>query len=93
MTFGSLDNTSSIRNSFDIYVSFEQAPHISGWHENWYVIGYEELLGDPIVVDTKDYDFSVFAIAHAANWIPQPLANSFESFFKKASTSTKKFLL
>lgn len=58
----------------------------NGWHEDWYVIGYEELLGDPIVVDTKDGDFPIFTIAHDANWIPQRLANSLKSFLKKAQS-------
>lgn len=56
----------------------------SDWKESWYVIGYEELLGDPIIVDIQDSNFPIFTIEHDGEWIPQSLANSFGTFLKQA---------
>lgn len=56
----------------------------SDWKESWYIIGYEELLGDPIIVDIQDSNFPIFTIAHDGEWIPQYLSNSFETFLKQA---------
>jgi hypothetical protein len=56
----------------------------SDWKESWYVIGYEELFGDPIIVDIQDSNFPIFTIAHDGEWIPQYLANSFETFLKQS---------
>lgn len=51
------------------------------WKSNWIVIGYDELLGDPIFIDIKDNDFPVYTAMHGLGyWEPEILASKFSSF-------------
>ena len=51
------------------------------WKESWFVIGYEDLCGDPIFVDLADPEFSVFTAAHGeGDWSPEMIASSFQGF-------------
>jgi hypothetical protein len=51
------------------------------WHRNWVVIGYEELCGDPIFIDTSREGFPVYTAMHGTGrWDAQPIAVSLEAF-------------
>lgn len=51
------------------------------WKESWFVIGYEELMGDPFFVDVKDVNFPVYTAEHGmGEWEPLLYSNSLEEF-------------
>ena len=51
------------------------------WQDEWVVIGYEGLCGDPIFIDTSDGCFPVFTAIHGMDeWSPQLIASSFSHF-------------
>lgn len=51
------------------------------WREEWLVIGQDELLGDPIFVDTKSEALTVFSAIHGeGKWEPYIVAHSFSNF-------------
>lgn len=51
------------------------------WKESWFVIGYEELMGDPFFVDVKDVDFPVYTAEHGmGEWEPLLHSDSLEEF-------------
>jgi hypothetical protein len=53
------------------------------WKKNWLVIGYEDLCGDPIFVDTQTEGCPVYTAMHGAgNWNPILIASSIKSFAK-----------
>jgi hypothetical protein len=53
------------------------------WQDEWVVIGYEGLCGDPIFIDTSDEDFPVCTAAHGmGEWSPQLIASSFRHFIQ-----------
>ena len=53
------------------------------WKEGWFVIGYEDLGGDPILVDLNAPELPVFTAAHGEGaWSPIMIASSFEGFVK-----------
>ena len=53
------------------------------WKENWLVIGYEDLCGDPIFVDTQTDGWLVYTAMHGAgSWNPILISSSIESFAK-----------
>lgn len=54
------------------------------WKQNWFVIGYEDLCGDPIFTDLSRENFPVFTAAHGTgNWEPILIADNFDSFIEK----------
>ena len=56
------------------------------WLKKWVVIGYEELCGDPIFIDTSIERFPVYTAAHGeGRWDPRPVAFSLEGFGKALS--------
>ena len=51
------------------------------WRDEWVVIGYEGLCGDPIFVDTSSPSLPVFTAAHGAGqWRPKQIAATWEHF-------------
>ena len=53
------------------------------WKQNWLVIGYEDLCGDPIFVDTSVEGCPVYTAMHGTgSWNPILIASSIESFAK-----------
>ncbi|PFD98369.1 hypothetical protein COE15_21500 [Bacillus cereus] len=51
------------------------------WKESWFVIGYEELMGDPFFVDVKDIDFPVYTAEHGmGEWEPLLHSDSLKEF-------------
>lgn len=56
------------------------------WQEGWIVIGYEEDLGDPLIVDTSHKDYPVLTAEHGAgDWEPIILYNSLLDMKKSIS--------
>ena len=52
-----------------------------GWEHPWQVIGYEELCGDPIFVDSEAEGFPVFTAIHGiGEWNPDLIGDTLESF-------------
>ncbi|HLM62139.1 MAG TPA: hypothetical protein VK308_15145 [Pyrinomonadaceae bacterium] len=53
------------------------------WKKNWFVIGFEDLCGDPMFIDLDSKVFPVFTSIHGTgNWEQILIADSFESFIK-----------
>ncbi|MEY8348072.1 hypothetical protein AALF16_07090 [Bacillus cereus] len=51
------------------------------WKDSWFVIGYEELMGDPFFVDVKDEKFPVYTAEHGTGtWEPLLHSDSLEEF-------------
>ncbi len=54
-----------------------------GWRAEWLVVALDQLLGDPIFVDTSDGSLPVATAAHGEGvWDPLPLARSLEDFIR-----------
>lgn len=57
-----------------------------GWRKEWTVIGYAELCGDPIFIDSSDERFPVYTAIHGdGDWEPSPIAVSLGSFGRALS--------
>jgi hypothetical protein len=55
------------------------------WEDGWFVIGYDEDLGDPLFVDTSDSFYPVLtADKGLGEWEPSVLFDSFDEFLKNA---------
>ena len=53
------------------------------WKESWFVIGYDEDLGDPIFVDINNKNYPVLTAEHGmGEWEPSVLYDSLEEFIK-----------
>ena len=53
------------------------------WKESWFVIGYDEDLGDPIFVDIQNKNYPVLIAEHGmGEWEPSVLYDSLEEFLK-----------
>ncbi|MFE4706863.1 hypothetical protein [Peribacillus simplex] len=53
------------------------------WKESWFVIGYDEDLGDPIFVDIHNKNYPVLTAEHGmGEWEPSVLYDSLEDFLK-----------
>jgi hypothetical protein len=51
------------------------------WKENWFVIGKEDLCGDPLFIDLDVSGFPVLTAMHGVgNWNEQEVAESFDGF-------------
>lgn len=51
------------------------------WKVGWFVIGYDEDLGDPIFVDINNKNYPVLTAEHGmGEWEPSVLYDSFEEF-------------
>ncbi|MGX5598632.1 hypothetical protein [Bacillus cereus] len=57
------------------------------WKETWYVIGYDENLGDPIFVDIEDKNYPVMTAMHGeGDWEPEVMFSSLNEFLKYVSS-------
>lgn len=53
------------------------------WKESWYVIGYDEDLGDPIFVDIRNKNYPVMTAMHGeGDWDPEVIFSSLDEFIK-----------
>ncbi len=53
------------------------------WQNSWYVIGVEEITGDPIFIDLSVEYFPVYTVMHdMGEWDPDMLAPNIEKFIK-----------
>ncbi|MFI8496708.1 hypothetical protein ACIGC1_28415 [Peribacillus butanolivorans] len=53
------------------------------WKESWFVIGYDEDLGDPIFVDIHNKSYPVLTAEYGmGEWEPSVLYDSLEEFLK-----------
>ena len=53
------------------------------WKVEWLVIGYEDLCGDPIFIDTEVQGYPVYTAAHGEeNWQARQIAATLETFAK-----------
>ncbi|MEH7248264.1 hypothetical protein V7114_15920 [Neobacillus niacini] len=53
------------------------------WKVSWFVIGYDEDLGDPIFVDIHNKNYPVLTAEHGmGEWEPSILYDSLEDFIK-----------
>ncbi|MFV5169711.1 hypothetical protein [Bacillus cereus] len=53
------------------------------WKETWYVIGYDENLGDPIFVDIEDKNYPIMTAMHGeGDWEPEIMFSSLNEFLK-----------
>jgi hypothetical protein len=50
------------------------------WKKEWIVIGLDDLVGDPIFVDTTTSSFVVMTSEPSTEWNPYPIADSLENF-------------
>jgi len=50
------------------------------WKKEWVVIGVDDLVGDPIFVDTHSKLFVVMTAEPSTTWDPYPIADSLENF-------------
>ena len=51
------------------------------WRDEWVVVGYEGMSGDPIFIDTDDDDYPVYTAAHGmGSWNPKLIAFTFLDF-------------
>ena len=51
------------------------------WLEGWYVIGSDDLVGDPLFVDIAEERLPVYTAEHGeGHWEPERIAASFEGF-------------
>lgn len=56
------------------------------WKETWYVIGYDENLGDPIFVDIEDKNYPVMTAMHGGgDWEPEVMFSSLNEFLEYVS--------
>jgi hypothetical protein len=56
------------------------------WKESWYVIGYDEDLGDPIFVDIENKNYPVMTAMHGAgDWEPEVTFSSLDEFIQYVS--------
>lgn len=56
------------------------------WEETWYVIGYDENLGDPIFVDIEDKNYPVMTAMHGeGDWELELMFSSLNEFLKCVS--------
>ncbi|MGG5460869.1 hypothetical protein [Clostridium sp. B9] len=53
------------------------------WKAEWLVIGYEDLIGDPIFIDCSNYDYPVFTAMHGEDeWNEIKISSSFLNFIE-----------
>jgi hypothetical protein len=51
------------------------------WREEWVVVGYEGMCGDPIFIDTDDDEYPVYTAEHGmGEWSPRLIAFTFRHF-------------
>lgn len=56
------------------------------WKENWFVIGYDELVGDPIFIDLTNKNYPVLTAMHGeGNWEPEGMFSSLDDFLESVS--------
>ncbi|WP_042355190.1 hypothetical protein [Bacillus rubiinfantis] len=53
------------------------------WKENWFVIGYDEELGDPLIVDIAVKDYPIMIAMHGMGyWEPEIVFSSLKDFLE-----------
>jgi hypothetical protein len=52
------------------------------WKESWYVIGYDDFLGDPIFVDINNKNYPVMTAMHDGDWQPALISSSINEFLE-----------
>lgn len=56
------------------------------WKETWFVIGYDEDLGDPIFINIEDENYPVMTAMHGeGDWKPEVMFISFNEFLEYVS--------
>jgi hypothetical protein len=56
---------------------------VGDWNPHWLVIGHDELVGDPIFVDSSQTSLPVYTAMHGVgDWEPVRIGDSLESFFR-----------
>jgi len=56
------------------------------WKENWFVIGYDELVGDPVFIDTNNKKYPVLNAMHGeGDWEPEVMFSSLDEFLEYLS--------
>ncbi|USK36308.1 hypothetical protein LIT25_16180 [Bacillus sp. F19] len=56
------------------------------WKESWYVIGYDELVGDPIFIDISNKKYPVMTAMHGeGEWEPEVMFWTFNKFLEAVS--------
>ncbi|HZG73434.1 MAG TPA: hypothetical protein VEY51_18000 [Chondromyces sp.] len=56
------------------------------WKETWFVIGYDEDLGDPIFIDIEDKNYPVMTAMHGeGDWEPEVMFSSLNEFLEYIS--------
>ena len=76
-------NKAQIGYSFDSNGNSLIENREGGWKEVWFIIGEEDLCGDPIFIDVESDDFAVFTAMHGeGNWNPEKIAETFNGFIK-----------
>ncbi|MFT8319899.1 MAG: hypothetical protein ABF649_03240 [Bacillus sp. (in: firmicutes)] len=54
------------------------------WKKNWYVIGFEEDIGDPIIIDITSEDSPIMIAEHGTGeWQPKNNLSKFNGLFKE----------
>jgi len=54
---------------------------VTDWRDEWVVIGFGGMRGDPIFIDTVNDDYPVYTAAHGmGEWNPQLIAFTFRHF-------------
>lgn len=56
---------------------------IGDWKESWFVIGYNQDLGDPIIVDLDNKGYPIMTAMPGGDWNPQVLFHKLEEFLLK----------
>jgi len=54
---------------------------VGSWQRQWIVIGYEDLCGDPIIIDIEAEGFPVHTAMHGTgNWAPKLISTGLRNF-------------
>ena len=57
------------------------------WKEHWFVIGYDQDLGDPLFVDINDKNYPILTAEHGmGEWVPSIMYNSLKEFINDLGT-------
>lgn len=56
------------------------------WRDEWWVIAYEDLNGDPIFADISNDDFPIYTAMHGVGkWEPELISTTFKNFIRALS--------
>ncbi|MDR0132785.1 hypothetical protein [Priestia megaterium] len=58
------------------------------WKEDWFVIGYDQDLGDPLFVGINDKNYPILTAEHGmGEWVPNIMYNSLKEFINDLGTT------